>query len=112
MYILIFEQKLFLQSKTIFDLSKALDVKNYWELWELSNYRFSFNFYYTMEITQECVCKIETNVDNSKEYSMGEIGNTTVPHQQPTHQTTTWGLWSLLMTQLTQIMAVRNISHL
>lgn len=65
-----------------------------------------------MEITQECVGKIETKVDNSKEYSMEEIGNTTVPHQQPTHQTATRDLWSLLMTQLTQIIAVRNISHL
>ena len=65
-----------------------------------------------MEITQECVVKTETKVDNSKEYSMGEIGNTTVPHQQPTHQTATRDLWSLLMTQLTQIIAVRNISHL
>ena len=65
-----------------------------------------------MEITQECVGKIETKVDNSKEYSMGEIGNTTVPHQQPTNQTATRDLWSLLMTQLTQIIAVRNISHL
>ena len=65
-----------------------------------------------MEITQECVGKTETKVDNSKEYSMGEIGNTTVPHQQPTHQTATRDLWSFLMTQLTQIIAVRNISHL